>query len=322
MGRYESQITANTSRRKTKKSNDEKIKMVLFEISSPFHPFYHSPAARRGCRRGNCQVQTGLWPSVWGGNHAMDLAFPVAASEIFSRSSDAAAKFNNGNGKLKREVTEDGGIRFTLPLDGFDMNGLEVKVEGGALKIRAKKEEKNDKGETVTTRMMKQTVSLPEGCDVDAMETSFEQDGVLAISIPKKAKAIESQTNEKLSQMTPETQENQKTVKDTPSERILASISVRGYAPEDLTVKVTNNGKSVEVSGKHEERSEDGECCSVSQFSRTFALPEDVEVDKIQSRMAEDGAELIVTALAVTRAAVEAEAEKNIPIQMEVEQSN
>merc|ERR1719305_307621 len=257
----------------------------------------------------------------------MELAFPLA-SDVFSRSGDAAAKFNNGNGKLRREVTEDG-VRFTLPLDGFDMSGLQVKVEGGALKVRAKKEEKNDKGEIVTTIMMKQTVSLPEGWDADAMETSFEQDGVLAISIPRKAKAVESQTNQKLTpetqetQKTSETQQIQKTVKDTPSDRILATISVRGYTPEDLTVKVIENGKAVEVSGKHEERSEDGKSCSVSQFSRTFALPEDVEADKIESRMAEDGAELTVTAPApVTKAAVEAEAEKNIPIQMEVQQSD
>merc|ERR1739848_749840 len=108
-------------------------------------------------------------------------------------------------------------------------------------------------------------------------------------------------------------QENQENQKTTPSDRILATIAVRGYTPEDLTVKVTENGKAVEVSGKHEERSEDGKSCSVSQFSRTFALPEDVEADKIQSRMAEDGAELTVTApAAVTKAAMEAEAEKNI----------
>merc|ERR1712079_800363 len=174
------------------------------------------------------------------------------------------------------------------------------------------------------TRMMRQTVSLPEGCDADAMETSFEENGVLAITIPKKAKAIEGENNqEETQQVTLEAiQETQETPKDTPSHRILATVPVRGYRPEELTVKVTENGKAIEVSGKHEERSEDGKGCSVSQFSRTFTVPQDVEVERIESRMAGDGTELTVTAPAVRKTALEAEAEKNIPIQMEVEQRN
>ena len=253
----------------------------------------------------------------------MELVLPVA-SDILSRSSD----FNNSsssifncynNSGLRQEINEDG-VRCTLPLDGFDASGLEVKVEDGALKINAKKEEKNEQGETVGTRMMRQTVSLPEGCDADAMETSFEENGVLAITIPKKAKAIEGENNQEETQEA--TQETQKTPKETPSHRILATVPVRGYRPEELTVKVTENGKAIEVSGKHEERSEDGKGCSVSQFSRTFTVPQDVEVEKIESRMAGDGTELTVTAPAVRKTALEAEAEKNIPIQMEVEQSN
>jgi len=242
----------------------------------------------------------------------MDLVLPVA-SDIFTR----GGNFNdrNGNNKLRQEATEDG-VRFTLPLNGFDASGLEVKVEDGALKIKAKREEKNDKGETVATTMMRQIVSLPEGCDADAMETSFEKDGVLAISIPRKPKAAESEVTSETQQLTQETKE------DAPSGRVLATVSVRGYAPEELSVKVTGNGKAVEVSGKHEERSEDGKSCSASQFSRTFAISEDVEVDKIQSRMAEDGAVLTVTAPVFKKPAVEAEAEKNIPIQMEVEQTD
>jgi len=321
MGRSKSQITVNTSSREKKKPTNDK--MVLFEIS-PFHPFYHSPAARRGCcRRGNCQPQTGFWPSVWGGQPAMELVLPVA-SDILSRSSDFnnSSVFNNKS-KLRQEINEDG-VRFTLPLDGFDASGLEVKVEDGALKINAKKEEKNEQGETVGTRMMRQTVSLPEGCDADAMETSFEENGVLAITIPKKAKAIEGENNQEETQRATQeqeaTQETQETPKETPSHWILATVPVRGYRPEELTVKVTENGKAIEVSGKHEERSEDGKGCSVSQFSRTFTVPQDVEVEKIESRMAGDGTELTVTAPVVRKTALETE--KNIPIQMEVEQSN
>ena len=252
-----------------------------------------------------------------------EVLHPVAW-DIFPRSSNAAANFNNRI-KLKQEVTEDG-VRFSLPLLdlGFDVSGLEVKVEEGALKIKAKKEEKNAKGEIVATRMMRQTIALPEGCDADGMETSFEQGGVMAIFIPRKATAIPQVTQSENKEVTlearSETQEvAHKTAKGTPSsDRILATIPVRGYRPEELSVKVIENARAVEVRGKHEERSEDGKIRSVSmQFSRTFALLEDVEVDKIQSSMSADGAELTVRAPVVTKPAV-----KKIPIQMEIEQSD
>ena len=286
--------------------------MVLFEMS-PFHPFYHSPAAsRRGCRRGmpgnNC---------MWSGHPALDLAL----QNIHSRSSNVA---NFNNSKLKQEVTEEG-VRFSLPLEGFDMSNLEVKIEDGVLKIKGKREEKNDKGETVSSRMMKQIVSLPKGCDTEGMETSFEQEGVLAISIPRRAKPLETQVEtqvetQEATQETQETQEIQKaqdthmTAEETPSDRILATIPVRGFRPEELTVKVTNDGRSLEVSGRHEHESG-----YVSQFARVYPLFRwNVEVDEIQSRLVKDGAELTITAPApVLQPAAEAEVEKNIPIQME-----
>merc|ERR1712018_821373 len=95
-------------------------------------------------------------------------------------------------GRHNFQITEDG-INFLLPLNGFDMKDLEVNVEEGALKVRAKKKEK---GETVTTSMMKQTIALPENCSTEDMETAFMEDGMLAITIPRKAKAIEGATQQ------------------------------------------------------------------------------------------------------------------------------
>merc|ERR1711983_143230 len=242
----------------------------------------------------------------------MELALPVA-SDLFSRSKNAAFF----NGKLKQEVTEDS-IQFLLPLDGFAMKDLEVKVEDGVLKITAKEEEKNDKGETVTTRMMKQTIALPEDCSTEDMETAFKQDGMLAISIPRKAKAIEDVNKQETSE---DKEEVVLTAKETTSDMILATIPVHGYRPEELSVKVT--GKAIEVSGRHEEKSADGKGSSVSQFSRTFPPPEDIEADKIQSHMAEEnGGELTITAPTAMKGAMEAEAVENIPVQMEVEKSD
>jgi len=292
--------------------------MALFEIS-PFHHYYQHPAVRRTCHRGmwgsNCR--TGFWPSMWNGYPGtMELALPVA-SDLFSRSKNAAF-FND---KLKQEITGDR-ISLSLPLDGFDMKDLEVKVEDGALKVAAKKEEKNDKGETVTTRMMKRTIALPEDCSTEDMETAFKQDGMLIVSIPRKAKAIEDSNKQETGEKEEEEEVNLP-AKETTSDMILATIPVHGYRPEELSVKVTENGKSIEVSGRHEEKSANGKGSSVSQFSRTFPLPEDIEADKIQSHMAaENGGELTISAPIVMKGAMEAEAAKNIPIQMEVEKSD
>merc|ERR1712061_40425 len=284
---------------------------------SPFHLNYQHPAARRTCRRGmwgsNCRA--GFWPSMWNGYPGtMELALPVA-SDIFSRSKNAAFF----NGKLKQEVTEDS-IKFSLPLDGFDMKDLEVKVEDGTLKVAAKKEEKNDKGETVTTRMMKQTIALPENCKTEDMETAFNQDSMLAISIPREAKAIEDVNKQETNE---EKEEVVLPAEETTSDMVLATIPVHGYRPEELSVKVTENGKAIEVSGRHEEKSADGQGSSVSKFSRTFPLPEDIEADKIQSHVTEgNGGELTITAPAAMKDAMETEAVKNIPVQMEVEKSD
>merc|ERR1712066_176603 len=147
------------------------------------------------------------------------------------------------------------------------------------------------------------------------MKTAFKQDGILAISIPRKAKAIEDVSKQETSE---EKEEVVPTAKETTSDMILATIPVHGYRPEELSVRVTENGKAIEVSGRHEERSADGQGSSVSQFSRTFPLPEDIEADKIQSHMAqENGGGLTIIAPAVMKSAMEAEAVKNIPVQME-----
>merc|ERR1712213_303260 len=74
--------------------------------------------------------------------------------------------------------------------------------------INKLRQEKNEEGETVATRMMRQVVSLPEGCDEDAaVETSFEEGGVLAISIPRKTEAIEADMTPEVTKETQETKE-------------------------------------------------------------------------------------------------------------------
>merc|ERR1712018_169445 len=200
----------------------------------------------------------------------------------------------------------DESVDVRLPLDGFNKDDIDVTIEDGTLQIEAKKEEKNDKGETVTQRMMKHVVSLPENYDADNMKVTIDEESMLAISVPRKVEAIESKTGEG------------KELKNEVSERTLATIPVQDYKPEELSVKITSDGKTIEVRGRHEEKSEDGKSVVVQEFTKMFARPEDVDVVKMESHLS--GGELIIKA-PVVKPALEANTTRNIPIQMDIESS-
>jgi len=224
------------------------------------------------------------------------------ASELLSRNGK-----NSHLGNPLNHTSTDQSVEINLPLEGFNEDDVDVTIANGTLKIEAKKVEKNDKGETVTQRMVKQVVSLPENCDADNLEVTIDEDSVLSISVPRKAEAIESETVK------------EKELEDGVSKRTLATIPVQDYKPEELSVKITRDGKTIEVSGKHEEKSEDGKSVGVQEFTQMFARPEDVDVEKIESHLS--GSELIIKAPAV-KPALEAKTSRSIPIHMDTETSN
>ena len=96
--------------------------------------------------------------------------------------------------------------------------------------------------------------------------------------------------------------------------KVLGTIPVKGFRPEELSVKVTKDGTAFEVVGRHE----DPATGIFSGMNRVYPIPAGVEADKIEARMAKDGSELRVVA-PLAPAEPEAEPEKNIPISMEVE---
>merc|ERR1711944_34266 len=293
MGRLKSKIKVFTPRNQTDKNS-----MALFEIT-PFCELYH-PMERRNChRRNNCG--NNFWPVARQGYPAMELVIPT-----FSELSSRNGKNPHLDNSLNHNITDDS-VEINLPLVGFYEDDIDVTIEDGILKIEAKKEEKNDKGETVTQRLVKQLVSLPENCDTDNMDVAIDEDSMLSISVPRKADAIESETVE------------EKEFEVEVSEKTLATIQVHDYKPEELSVKITSDGKTIEVSGKNEEKSRDGKNGVVREFTRMFACPEDVDVDKMVSHLS--GGELIIKA-PVVGPALEANASRSIPIQMETESSD
>ena len=71
------------------------------------------------------------------------------------------------------------------------------------------------------------------------------------------------------------------------------------------------------MTGKHEETSQDGHHFVSRQFTRSFTLPESVDIEQIKSSLASDGRTLRIEAPVKKPAIKEPEKPKEIPIQVQ-----
>lgn len=72
------------------------------------------------------------------------------------------------------------------------------------------------------------------------------------------------------------------------------AVDVHGYKPDELSVSV--DGRTLTMTGKHEEKSQDGKHFVSRQFTRSFVVPDQVDIDNLQSSLASDGRVLKVEA--------------------------
>lgn len=96
------------------------------------------------------------------------------------------------------DVSEtDKAIRVSAELPGMDDKDIEVNLQRDSLTIRGeKKEEKEDKGKDYyhierSYGSFSRTIPLPVDIESDKAEATFKK-GVLTVTIPKSAKAVES----------------------------------------------------------------------------------------------------------------------------------
>lgn len=94
-------------------------------------------------------------------------------------------------------------------------------------------------------------------------------------------------------------------------------LDVKHFSPKDIEVK-TLDGRVVEIKAKHEEKMDDHGFIS-REFSRKYVLPEDVQVEDIQTNLSKDG----VLTISVPKLAIEEgkPSEKKIPIKMGLTES-
>lgn len=88
-----------------------------------------------------------------------------------------------------------------------------------------------------------------------------------------------------------------------------AKLDVQQFKPEELTVKV-NDDNTVTIEGKHEEKPDEHGFIS-RHFVRKYILPEDCDVQKVQSSLSSDG---VLSIFAPKKPDVKQVAYKQIPI--------
>merc|ERR1712117_645481 len=200
-------------------------------------------------------------------------AFPPAASD-----NDRTATVN-----------EDGSVEFSVPVEGFSPEDIEIIVsDDGMLRLKASREEKDAKGNVVSSRRVNKSLSLPPDCNVEAIHSKLNQkEGTLKIVAPRKARQVEEEKRAETVEPRPEKQERESTEVVEPVE--LASVAVEGFAPEELSVQVSEDGRSVEVGGRQEDRDDSEAVVSSKQFSKTFPIPLSVDPESVSSQLSKQG---------------------------------
>merc|ERR1719479_602408 len=122
------------------------------------------------------------------------------------------------------------------------------------LRLKASREERDAKGNVVSSRRVNKSFSLPPDRDVEAIESKLNQkEGTLKIVAPRRTRLIEREKKveeETAKSVEPEPEKPKESLEREVVE--LASVPVDGYAPEELSVQVSEDGRFVEISGRQD----------------------------------------------------------------------
>merc|ERR1711963_1042170 len=128
----------------------------------------------------------------------------------------------------------------------------------------------------------------PPDCNVEAVHSKLNQKkGTLKIVAPRKARQIEKENKAESVEVRPEKPERES--KEVVESVELASVAVEGFAPEELSVQVSEDGRSVEVGGRQEDRDDSGAVVASKQFSKTFPIPASVDSESVSSQLSKKG---------------------------------
>ncbi|CAH0403562.1 unnamed protein product [Chilo suppressalis] len=91
-------------------------------------------------------------------------------------------------------------------------------------------------------------------------------------------------------------------------DKLQINLDVQHFAPEEISVKTADG--FIVVEGKHEEKQDEHGYIS-RQFTRRYALPKGVAVERVESRLSSDG---VLTITAPREAPPELANERSVPI--------
>lgn len=72
------------------------------------------------------------------------------------------------------------------------------------------------------------------------------------------------------------------------------SLDVNGYDPQELQINLVN--RCLTITGNHESKSPDGNVCVKKQFTRSYQLPSNVDVEKMKSLLSTENSTLRIEA--------------------------
>lgn len=134
-----------------------------------------------------------VWPSSRLHQSFFNRQLRDTQKELFGWADKRLQALDQENAGQKIKLIEDNekDFRLNLGCQQFKPEEIECKADGQYLTVEGKHEEKDDKTQNYVKRHFVRRVLLPENAEVDKVECRFKPDGVLSISIPKRAVAIE-----------------------------------------------------------------------------------------------------------------------------------
>lgn len=139
-----------------------------------------------------------VWPASRLHHSFFNRQLRDAHNEMFGWANNQLQALSQENANQKLKLIEDGEREFKVNLacNEFKPEEVQCKVDGQYLTVEGNHEEKQE-GHGYSKRHFVRRVLLPQTALVDQVDCRFKPGGVLSITIPKKAPAIEP-TKEKV----------------------------------------------------------------------------------------------------------------------------
>lgn len=140
-----------------------------------------------------------VWPASRLHNSFFNRQIRDIQKDLLGWADQRLQALNREDSEQKIKLLEDNEKEFRMNLgcSQFKPEEIQCKADGHYLTVEGKNEQKDEKGQNYVKRHFVRRVLLPENAEVDKVECRFKPDGVLSISIPKRAQALE-QSKEKV----------------------------------------------------------------------------------------------------------------------------